>query len=287
MQNGDFNIVHALDDEILVINNLREVENLSQIRLTYHTLVYCRGGRILVEVGGSNQVNVKPGQLLLIPQGKLVQPMLVSTDIEAKALLVSDRMLKSILGYQINIWNKATYMKEIYVLEKAEWLVGLQGYSGIIFRSEQRPQLFHEIVTSFLRTMLLMVCEELLKHETMIAGDDLSTTHDKEIFNQFLQLLSQQKQKRQRVVYYASLLNISPKYLSTICKRVSGKSSMRWIIDSVMQDCYTLLKETDLSVKEISNELGFPNASFFGQYFREQAGSTPIEYRSEHKRIAR
>jgi AraC-like DNA-binding protein len=53
-----------------------------------------------------------------------------------------------------------------------------------------------------------------------------------------------------------------------------------------MQDCYRLLSETDLTVKEISNRLGFPNSSFFGQYFREQAGVTPMEYRIEHKRLA-
>jgi transcriptional regulator GlxA family with amidase domain len=50
-----------------------------------------------------------------------------------------------------------------------------------------------------------------------------------------------------------------------------------------MQDCYALLKGTDLSIKEISNRMGFPNSSFFGQYFREQAGMTPMEYRTEHK----
>ena len=46
-----------------------------------------------------------------------------------------------------------------------------------------------------------------------------------------------------------------------------------------------LLKDTDLSVKEISNRLGFPNSSFFGQYFREQAGMTPMAYRIEHKKM--
>jgi AraC-like DNA-binding protein len=89
--------------------------------------------------------------------------------------------------------------------------------------------------------------------------------------------------KRQQVSYYADKLNISPKYLSTVCKKVSGKNPMRWITEYVMQDCYALLKSTDLSIKEISNRLGFPNSSFFGQYFREQAGMTPMEYRTEHK----
>ena len=287
MQTDKFSLTHALDDEVMFINNLREVSNLPQMRLRYNTIVYCRGGRILVEVGGNNQVKVQPGQLLLIPMGKLVQPMLVSTDVVASALLLSDRALKSVLGNQINIWNKAMYMKEIYVVEEASWLENIQGCTSIIFKQERPFLLMREIVQSYLRVLLLMICENLMSHEAMLLADDASTTHDKELFNHFLQLLSRQTQKRQRVSYYADQLNITPKYLSAICKRVSGKSSMRWITDSVMQDCYELLTDTDLSVKEISNQLGFPNASFFGQYFREQAGETPIAYRTEHKRMAR
>lgn len=279
------NIVHALGDEVLFVDNLREVENLSTLRMEYNTITYCRGGRILVEVGGNNQVKVGAGQLLLIPAGKLVQPMLISTDVKAGALMVSERLLKSVLGNQVNIWNKAMYMKEIYVIEEAGWLSGLQSYAQTIFKGNSTPVLFREMVVSFLRTMVLLVCEELLRHEDMASADDVSTTHDKELFNRFLQLLSEQEQKRQRVTYYAEQLNITSKYLSAISKKVSGKSPMRWITESVMQDCYSLLRDSDLTVKEISNRLGFPNSSFFGQYFREEAGVTPVEYRNDHKRI--
>ncbi len=83
--------------------------------------------------------------------------------------------------------------------------------------------------------------------------------------------------------YYASLLNITPKYLSTVCKRVSGKSPIRWIKESVMNEIYQMLRDTDLSVKEISNKLGFPNSSFFGQFFREEAGMTPLSYRKKRQ----
>ncbi len=283
----EVNIVHAMEEELLFVENLRNAKDLPSIRLSYNTIVHCRGGRILVEVGGRQQVKVVPGQLLLIPVGKLVEPMLVSTDVDASALLVSDRMLKSVLGNQINIWNKAMYMKEIYVVEGNSWLNGFQNYAQSIFKKEKMPLLSREIMVSFLRTMLLMVCEELLSYEDMSLNNDISSIHDKQIFNQFLQMLSLQEQKRQKVSFYADQLNITPKYLSTVAKKVSGKSPMRWITESTMQDCYSLLKDTDMSIKEISNKLGFPNSSFFSQYFREQANVTPMEYRSEHKRVVR
>lgn len=283
----NFNITHAIDDEVLFVGNLRNAADLPVLRASYNTLVHCRGGRILVEVGGKQQVKVTHGQLLLIPAGKLVEPMLVSTDVEASALLVSDRMLKSVLGNQINIWNKAMYMKEIYVVEGNSWLLGIQDYTRTVFSQTKMPVLSNEIIISFLRTLLLMVCEELLSHDDMSLTNDASSIHDKEIFNQFLQLLSSQEQKRKKVAFYADLLHITPKYLSSVAKKVSGKNPMRWITESTMQDCYSLLTETDMSIKEISHKLGFPNSSFFSQYFREQANVTPMEYRSDHKRAVR
>ncbi len=283
----ELNIVHAMGDEILFVDNLRDAKDLPYVRKSYNSIVHCRGGRIVVEMGGSHQVKVVPGQLLLMPAGKLMEPMLVSADTEASALLISDRMLKSVLGNQINIWNKAMYMREIYVVEGNDWLGGIQKYTRTVFKIEKMPLLSREIMVSFLRTMLLMVCEELLRHEDMALNTDTSSIHDKEIFNQFLQLLSSQEQKRQRVAFYADQLHITPKYLSSISKKVSGKNPMRWITESTMQDCYSLLKDTDMSIKEISNKLGFPNSSFFSQYFREQANVTPMEYRVEHKRVVR
>lgn len=279
----NLNITHAIEDEVLFVDSLRNAKDLPSLRATYNTLVHCRGGRILVEVGGKQQVKVHPGQLLLIPAGKLVDPMLVSTDVEASALLVSDRILKSVLGNQINIWNKAMYMKEIYVIDETSWVIDMGKYTKSIFKHVKCPELYDEIRDSFLRTMLLMICEELMKYDGMSANGDASTTHDKEIFNRFLLMLNNEPHKRQQVAIYADRLNISPKYLSSICKKVSGKNPMRWITDSVMDDCYQRLKDTDMSVKEIAGELGFPNASFFGQYFREHACMTPIAYRNKHK----
>lgn len=281
----EIGLVQTADDGILFLNNLREVKNLSTMRLGYNTIVYCRSGRILIELGGNQQVRVKPGEMLLIPTGKLVQPMMVSTDVDANALLISDTVLKSVLGSQISIWNRAMYMKEIYVLEDTSWAMDMGRYTASIFQNISEPVLYSEIIHSFLRTMLLFVCEDLLRKEAMSEKDDASSTHEKEIFNNFLQLISHEQQKRQQVSVYAGKLNITPKYLSAVCKKVSGKTPMRWITESVMEDCYNQLLKTDLSVKEIAHLLGFPNSSFFGQYFRDQAGVTPMEYRTQHKKI--
>ncbi len=277
-------LVQVIEDEIVFIDNLQIVEkiaSMSPMKMQWNAFVHCRHGRILLEVGGNQQVKVHKDQLLLIPAQKLLQAMMVSTDIDASVLLVSDRTLKSVLGSQVDVWNRAMYLRETYVIDMQRWSVVLHSQSIAVFKGEELV-LFKEFIHSFLRTYLLIICEELLRKENVTAHDiseHRSGDRDKVLFTQFLELLKKEEKKRQQVSYYAEKLCITPKYLSTVCRKVSGKTPIRWITDSVMEDSYQLLRSTDMTVKEISNRLGFPNSSFFGQYFREQAGMTPLEYR--------
>lgn len=274
----------TIENEVMYLDSLKEVERVqadAPVKMDYNAIVHCRKGRLVLELGGREQIRVQAGQLLLVPARKLMQPMMVSTDVDAATLLISDRMLKRVLGPQIDIWNRAMYMHETYVINGQRWTEALKLQSHSVYGGKEL-RLFNEFVQAFLRILLLIICEELLSVEYIDQKNDASTDRDKKLFKRFLDLLTHEQMKRQQVGYYAEKLNITPKYLSTICRKVSGKSPIQWITDSVMEDCYQLLRTTDLTVKEISNKLGFPNSSFFGQYFREQAGVTPIEFRTKH-----
>ena len=59
----------------------------------------------------------------------------------------------------------------------------------------------------------------------------------------------------------------------------SQKTASQWIQEYTLSDIIWYLKNTSLSLKEISNKLGFPNTSFFGKYFRQHFNCTPMDYR--------
>ena len=55
------------------------------------------------------------------------------------------------------------------------------------------------------------------------------------------------------------------------------------IIDKhVILEIKVLLKSTNLSVQEISNQLCFPDQSFFGRYFKKHTGLSPLQYRNQN-----
>lgn len=78
---------------------------------------------------------------------------------------------------------------------------------------------------------------------------------------------------------YADSLCVTPKYLSTVCKQVTGKTALHWINEYVQVDIRHWLKNSDKTIKEIAGLLEFPNISFFGKYCRAHFGVSPTELR--------
>jgi YesN/AraC family two-component response regulator len=99
------------------------------------------------------------------------------------------------------------------------------------------------------------------------------------IFAGFIQLLEQNFRTERRVSWYARQLNITPKYMSEVVKQISQRTSNEWIDSYVILEIRVLLKNTTKSIKEITEELHFPNQSFLGKYFKERMGVNPSEYR--------
>ena len=102
-----------------------------------------------------------------------------------------------------------------------------------------------------------------------------------EYFRQFTELLGEHYKLERSVGFYARQLCITPKYLTTLIKRISGKSVSEWIDNYVILEAKTLLKYSNMSVQEISYQLNFPNQSFFGSYFKRNAGMSPSQYKAK------
>ena len=99
-------------------------------------------------------------------------------------------------------------------------------------------------------------------------------------FRNFIQLLGNHFRSERSVGFYARQLCITPKYLTTLVKRASGKSVSEWIDIYVTLEAKTLLRFSNRSVQQVAYALNFPNQSFFGSYFRRTTGMSPSEFRA-------
>lgn len=145
--------------------------------------------------------------------------------------------------------------------------------------------LYPEIVRSIVGTFLLETLSVLRRsnsHSLGKSSTNNSGLHGKKLAERFLQLVEQSDGRIRRVEEFAQILNVTPKYLSKLLMETMNRKP------SVMVDFYTLkaienrLRFTDMTMQQISNDLNFPNASFFGKYFKSHSGMTPMEYRIKY-----
>lgn len=104
-------------------------------------------------------------------------------------------------------------------------------------------------------------------------------SNDEKLMQQFIKEVQQHYKQKRKVIFYAEQLHISTGYLSTIVRKVSGRTATEWIDDYVILEAKALLKSGKTTIQQVSLELGFPSQSFFGKYFKRHTGVSPKEYR--------
>lgn len=77
----------------------------------------------------------------------------------------------------------------------------------------------------------------------------------------------------------ADQLNVSPNYLSSLLKTLTGQSTQQHIHDKLIERAKEKLSTTDLSVNEIAYALGFEHAQSFSKLFRSKTKHSPLEFR--------
>ncbi|MDR1407222.1 MAG: helix-turn-helix domain-containing protein [Tannerella sp.] len=97
--------------------------------------------------------------------------------------------------------------------------------------------------------------------------------------NRFMALVRENFKRERQMSFYAGKLCLTPKYLSLKIRAITGKSAADWIDDYVMLEAKALLKSTNMTIQQISDELNFTSQSFFGKYFKRYEGMSPKEYR--------
>ena len=109
--------------------------------------------------------------------------------------------------------------------------------------------------------------------ENQVAGHKIDT------FIQLIRLVERYYKQERGVAFYADKLCLSPKYLSALSKSVCGYTVQELVFRAIIRRSMLLLKNSNKTIQEISNEFHFPNASAFGTFFKKDTGLSPLHYR--------
>lgn len=281
-------LVKYNDDELVIVDKLREIPQLGSGKIDFNVVAACITGCMRLEVSGQ-PTTVNAQQIFVCHPHVVLSNLMISPDFECKVMCLSDRLLRSILQSQMLIWDNMLYKQRCRIIDIPSDRFGLYNELRYQWINEENP-FKREILVSLLRVALLELCHQLMsKDKDQKAGEDLlqeGNSRMETLFHQFLKNIARRRIKKLSVSEYAEELCITPKYLSTVCRTVSGKSPTDWISEYVIEDITHYLKNTELTASQIGIELGFPNASFFGKYVREHLGMSPNEFRKEQQGIS-
>ena len=109
-------------------------------------------------------------------------------------------------------------------------------------------------------------------------GENINTSMD--LVNKFAVMVEQHFAKERSVSFYADQLHVHPNHLNAVVKSTAGITAKECIINRLLLEAKYLLHSTELSIKEIANEVGFDDPNYFSAFFKRSEKTSPQEYRS-------
>ena len=246
--------------------------------MSFILMALCKRGKAQYSIDTREQT-VKPGDLLFISERHIVDNYMASPDFECLCIMVSTEFYH---GFIQNVKNVSSLLlfsmnNPVVSLTPREIQVYSNYYQTIREKMSDRG---HHYRTNLVKALLLAMFYDMSNVIWRVEQQESkSQTRADVIFANFIRLLEQHFRQERRVSWYAEQLCITPKYLSEIVKQVSKRTPNEWIDNYVILEIRVLLKNSTKSIKEIAEELQFPNQSFLGKYFKEHIGVSPSQYR--------
>ncbi|MDE5876146.1 MAG: helix-turn-helix domain-containing protein [Muribaculaceae bacterium] len=136
---------------------------------------------------------------------------------------------------------------------------------------------YQELMGSLLQTMVY----DLFDFHAKTNDNILTTDRVGYITAQFFTLIEGGRPKTQREVsHYAAQLHVTPKYLSDTIKRVTGTSVSTHINNAATAIALEYLKNSNMSVSQIADEMNFSSLSYFSRFCVKHIGMSPMKFRT-------
>ena len=268
-----------LGDDIAFFDSWVDITSFIRIK-DGMAIMICRKGQIELPIN-SHKTIIEQNSFCVLSSNVVLGPTTSSNEFQCSILYVSNRYIQDVLLVR----NRKMAIKDLFVHPVVnvtpQALSVFDNYYRFI--EDRMKAEGHEYKSNVVRSLVSALIYEMFSYSNQYnaKGDEMSNNsrHCDALFKSFVDILHSDGIKRRTVASYAADLCITPKYLSVICKEKTGLTAMDFINEFVMQDVRRMLVYSDKSIKEISNELGFPNVSFFGKYVKTHSGLTPRQMR--------
>lgn len=281
-----------VDNEIMLGDNLAGAENSISndagnwiasgipFKISFTLLLFCRQGRMRVRVNLNDYVMEASDLLLLLPNS-IGECLEISEDCRAAMIAFSNIdyipkiELDKFLMQKVDVSN---HYKVSLDAQDTQEFVALYTQLWEKMENPRYSQFRTVIINSYVQIFFCNVLSIVLL-QTMERAER-PQNRSMQLYDRFIKEVRQHYARERSISYYADRLCVTPKYLSQVIYRVSGRYAGDWIRDYVIFEARALLKSGEYTVQQVSEMLHFPNPSFFGRYFKASTGLSPLKYRN-------
>lgn len=261
----------------LLSSDLKEWQNEPQV-ISYGAIMICRRGKAVLNVNYKDW-NLYEGAVITVFPNDVVELKEVKGDFEVEILKYNASLLREAsLQLEQTVYSS---LREDRCRQDTPVVTHIiDGMFGLlkVYFEQSECTCISQLVLCQLKAFFIGF-HEYLQRNPQYRPDEVKSYRVRELFNHFMMLMERDYKLSRDVNYYASLMNITSKYLTSIVRQVTGHTPKVIIDQYVILQAKMQLKRSSQSVKEIAWEYHFADASFFCRYFKKHTGLTPQEIR--------
>jgi AraC family transcriptional regulator, transcriptional activator of pobA len=265
------------------------IDNITDIAKHFDDVFAIEGYIAVIVHKGTCNIKIKEelfelsaGDIFICNPRNILEGAMFSFDFELKGIFLSPNYVDHLIEQtNLTVSLRMITMKHEILHTTEEEMQRIVEYMKLLSSNLSSTKSYKEQVID--RLMQIMVYEiiglmEDSEKEFLMKREYISAEN---IMQKFLSLIQNESIAYLNVTEYANLLHISPKYFSSVCKKLTGKTASEIINDEIIKQSSFLLRNNQLSIKQISSRLGFVNQSHFGTFFRRHTGLSPQQYREQ------
>lgn len=258
--------IHSFKDDDVYLNL-----PLPPHKKTVHDFVFIRNGSMTKSLGVESY-QLKKNDFLFTPKNSITTTTFVSTDLEGFYGHFSDEFIGA--NPFLGIWTTQT-SNQNYLKVPEEEVANLEillDRMVQLYKGRKKHSNTNRLITFYLSTFIAELFLTIKKQA-------LKPRPNNDVFSSFMSLVHKQFKQNWTIQEYAEKLNITPNHLNKRVKEEIGKTTSEIIREITILEAKVLLLQTNMSINEISMELGFDDASYFSRLFKSETNYTPSNYR--------
>jgi len=143
--------------------------------------------------------------------------------------------------------------------------------------------MLEKICMQFCGILVTDLIDMLWKRHENIPKKNYYMDRGDEILRQFMHLAAQNIEKETKVGFYAEKLFISKQYLSEVILKKTCHTIGVVLSTFRFEWSMRYINDPSMTIQQIASRMSFPDQSSFGKFFKMHSGSSPAQYRKEHK----